>query len=400
MADSQISRKSAKLTVEILSGSHKGSVRTFSQESISIGRSSENDLSFTEDAKMSRKHARILMTPDGFEIENITDKNLLYVDGIPTKRERMKPAQKIVLGQTELSISFDAIETQAPSVIHTIGSQASLAQSVSTELKNPLPPPPPVPKTTKALQQTQPGVMENRISTSPAPVPAIITSVKAPTPQSFQQSMYPPSAQPPFPQPPFPQPGNRGYQNVSRSVNSGGSGLKVALIVVIAAVGVYFTMFDKSSKRAPASTDVYRTSDAIQNDRDKVKKSLDELEKQDTKLESLQFKRAQENLDKGLRDYRNGQYSLARDKFLLVLSLDPQNQTARRYEQLSRFKLDEQIKYYSLQGRKYYERQNFRLCVASFEKVIILVQKKDDKQFQEAAEFLRLCQQSMNTRYE
>ena len=399
MADSQISRKSARLVVEILSGSHKGSVRTFSQETISIGRSSENDLSFSEDAKMSRKHARILMTSDGFEIENITDKNLLYVDGVPTKRERMKPAQKIMLGQTELNITFDAAETQASSMVsRSESSLPALAQSITSELQNQMPPPPPPPsvKPSKAVQQTKTHVIGGRPQ-----VPGSVISASMPTHQPAQQ-MISQAPMSPAHNPHFQQmPRNMGYQNRPSSVGaSGGGGFKITVLVLVIAVGAYFTLFDKKSKRNPASTDIYRTSDAIQSDRDKVKKSLDELEKQDSKLESLQFKRAQENLDKGLRDYRNGQYSLARDKFLLVLSLDPQNQTAKRYEQLSRFKLDEQIKYYSLQGRKYYERQNYRLCVASFEKVIILVQKKDDKQFQEAAEFLKLCQQSMNTRYE
>jgi predicted component of type VI protein secretion system len=377
MANSQISQKSAKLTIEILNGPQKGSRRTFIQEEISIGRANENDFSIPDDVKMSRKHARILMTPEGFEIENLTDKNLLFVDGAPTTREKIRNTHKVMLGNTELAVSFDHLETLAASLLQAMPqkNEASLSTAVSEVSRG-----------------------MNNISV----VSAQLQNRQAQAAAVFQQTAQQ-TAQQPTPQPHLPMRNIGGYQQpiypASKPHQESSVPLKLGLVLIIGVAGMYFVFF-QPSQRKPASNDIYRTSDIIQSDRDKVKKTLDDLDKKDVKLESLQFKRAQENLDKALRDYRNGQYSLARDKFLLVLSLDPLNQTAKRYEQLSRFKLDEQIKYYSLQGRKYYERQNYRLCASSFEKVIILVQKKDDKQFQEAAEFLKLCQQSLNTRYE
>ncbi|MFN8945537.1 MAG: FHA domain-containing protein [Pseudobdellovibrionaceae bacterium] len=386
MFDSQVSNNSARLTIEVLTGTSKGSVRTFSQDTISIGRSSENDLAFTDDVKMSRKHARISMTPDGFEIENMTDKNLLFVDGQPTQREKIKRVHRVMLGQTELSVSFESMSNSTA----TDNQEKTTLQANPNQFQNQ------IEKTGKSLQRVN-------AQTLPAQSPTLQN-----TPTSALQArqpgpiFIPPQNQMPnYGNPAFPLPNPAHQQKPYRSPQPAGENksMMILLIGAIAIAGIYFSFFDKP-KRKPANTEIYRSSDVIQNDRDKVKKTLEDLVKQDTKLESLQFRRAQENLDKALRDYRNGQYSLARDKFLLVLSLDPLNQTAKRYEQLSRFKLDEQIKYYSLQGRKYYERQNYRLCASSFEKVIILIQKKDDKQFQEAVEFLKLCKQSLNTRYE
>lgn len=375
MADSQVSFQSAKLTVEILTGSQKGVVRVFTQDEITIGRSSENDLALVDDVKVSRHHARILMTPEGFEIENMTDKNILFVDGIPTQREKIRNTHRVMLGQTELSVTFDAFANSSLSLQPLIPTQ-STGQSVTNF-------------------SAQKSLLGDKTTKSEQPL-------IAPNFQPQQMTVPPPQRMIPAQPHAGPRPVNGYTQNpyaVHTSPNDNSGMLKMVVLGIVGLVTVYFVFFDQA-KRKPASTDVYRTSNVIQEDRDKLKKSLDELDKQDSKLESLQFRRAQENLDKALRDFRNGQYSLARDKFLLVLSLDPQNQTAKRYEQLSRFRLDEQIKYFSLQGRKYYERQNYRLCAASFEKVIILIQKKDDRQFQEAAEFLKLCQQSMNTRYE
>lgn len=391
MANSQISKKSAKLTIEVLTGPQKGARRTFTQEEISIGRANENDFAIPDDAKMSRKHARILMTPEGFEIENITDKNLLFVDGAPTRREKIKNTQKILLGQTELAVNFDLFETQAPSILPATTPQESMQQVPASAAIENLQNPgqgQTSPMTQSVLKPTASGDIKH-LQTRPAQNIGLQPSGSM-TPAAPVYQQIPPRNSGMYQQPIYP---------TTHSHQESGVPLKVGLILIIGIVGIYFG-FLQPAKRKPASDNIYRTSDVIQNDRDKVKKNLDDLDKKDIRLESLQFKRAQENLDKALRDYRNGQYGLARDKFLLVLSLDPLNQTAKRYEQLSRFKLDEQIKYYSLQGRKYYERQNYRLCASSFEKVIVLIQKKDDKQFQEAAEFLKLCQQSLNTRYE
>ena len=86
----------------------------------------------------------------------------------------------------------------------------------------------------------------------------------------------------------------------------------------------------------------------------------------------------------------------ARESFQVVLNLDSDNELAKRYLQLSRIKFDEMVKHSMLQGSRYREKKNWRLCQSSFFNVMTMLQnRKDDSVYQEAKRYYDEC--ALNT---
>jgi Sec-independent protein translocase protein TatA len=68
---------------------------------IIIGRDADNDLRLTNDS-VSRQHARLTFNGAAFEIENLSATNKLKLNGKPTDRATLKPADVITLGEVVL----------------------------------------------------------------------------------------------------------------------------------------------------------------------------------------------------------------------------------------------------------------------------------------------------------
>lgn len=76
---------------------------------ITLGREkAENDLSFT-DQEISREHCEITREGDLVFIRDLASRNGTYVNGVPISgRHRLENGDVIVIGRTELRISFDS----------------------------------------------------------------------------------------------------------------------------------------------------------------------------------------------------------------------------------------------------------------------------------------------------
>ena len=74
-----------EFNLTVLSGKDKGAVYRLMAPEISMGRGSDNDISFPDDPTCSRKHVRIFLTPEGYRIESVSDKNSLSVNGKVTQ---------------------------------------------------------------------------------------------------------------------------------------------------------------------------------------------------------------------------------------------------------------------------------------------------------------------------
>ncbi len=92
-------------SLRISAGPEKGSVYKIVSAQVSIGRDSENDIALTNDKKCSRKHAVISIAADGsIQIQNVSDRNKLFVDGQVTTSRPLRNGSKIQVGDTELSL--------------------------------------------------------------------------------------------------------------------------------------------------------------------------------------------------------------------------------------------------------------------------------------------------------
>jgi hypothetical protein len=85
---------------------HEGKVKLGDQEftvagTLSIGRTADNVVSFPRDSNVSRNHARIEQSPDGFYITDLGSSNGTAVNGIPlTGRQKLQNGDYIILGNS------------------------------------------------------------------------------------------------------------------------------------------------------------------------------------------------------------------------------------------------------------------------------------------------------------
>ena len=68
-----------------------------------IGRSDENDI-VLRDARVSRRHARIVADAGGFAIEDGPSANGTFVNGVRVRRARLAAGTSVVIGETVLEI--------------------------------------------------------------------------------------------------------------------------------------------------------------------------------------------------------------------------------------------------------------------------------------------------------
>src|SRR5690606_34834913 len=68
---------------------------------ISLGRGSDNDTVIAEDPHTSRKHARIFLTPEGFNIESLSEKNSITVDGLRVQKAKLMDGSQVEIGNTQ-----------------------------------------------------------------------------------------------------------------------------------------------------------------------------------------------------------------------------------------------------------------------------------------------------------
>jgi putative nucleotidyltransferase with HDIG domain len=94
--------------IEILSGPFQGQKNRFRSQ-LTIGRKSDSTVRLI-DAKVSRNHARILATDEGFLIEDMQSSNGTLVNGENIDSCLLKPGDTITIGFTELRFSERKID--------------------------------------------------------------------------------------------------------------------------------------------------------------------------------------------------------------------------------------------------------------------------------------------------
>lgn len=106
---------------------------------------------------------------------------------------------------------------------------------------------------------------------------------------------------------------------------------------------------------------------------------------------SRQYLDAQAAYTKGLRDYREGLYKSAVVSFSAALAIYPEHATAKRYLRLSQLKLDEKIQFLMEEGSRFMEQNKYQNAKAAYKNVLVLVNDKENKIYQEALEKHNEC---------
>ncbi len=76
-------------------------------DALRIGRADDND-AVIADRRVSRHHARVVGTADGFAIEDLGSANGTFLDGVPVRLAPLVDGATLTIGDTHLSVRSDA----------------------------------------------------------------------------------------------------------------------------------------------------------------------------------------------------------------------------------------------------------------------------------------------------
>lgn len=381
-----------KYTIEVLKGPHAGLKLGFAKDSVFIGRGPENDVVLANDPRVSRQHAEIRQrSPSEFVVVNVSQKNFILANGHIVESELLKHEAVLVIGETEIVFKMTNPISLTPSTPHS--------SAISPVL-------PPAPNTAAV-----PKVVQSQIPTTQQPVPPPV-SPGGYQPPVASMSYVPSQNQSGAAARVSPQAqvigSTLGHQDIplggSSSVGSGDllKNPKVrfyGLIVFLGLIG--FFLFSPSNKKAAKDPNEIRTSTiSLQDTAQAQKRTQELLTLKKEKYDTVQYRRAQENFVKGFRDFQQGQYARAREAFQVVLNLDPDNELAKRYFHLSKIKFDELVKFNMLQGNRYREKKNWKMCQSNYSNVMkMLLNRTDDPTYKEAQQYYQECTLNLEGRF-
>lgn len=346
-----------KFKVVFKRGGLAGQSMTFQKPVVEIGRGTENDLILINDLRASRHHAEIRWNGQDLQIFNKSSKNYIAVNGQHVESAKLAPGSVVTIGETEFWIEFE--------------NETSVLEPKTKLVKDP-----------------------------GGPVVVQMPRVSHPPPQPLLQPQAPPARPPYYSSLPSPAPGPRPrtHRPPPRPRRGADSGGRARFYGVILILGLFFAWLMNSNgvKKKELS---FRSTEQIKRDLEASQEELKEFEARKERLDSLQYRRAQENYIRGFRDYKQGNYGRAKESFQVVLNLDPDNELAKRYYQLARLKFDERVKFHMLQGNRYREKKNWRMCKASYFNVMTMVNNNQDPVFKEAKQFYDQCSLAQEGRY-
>ena len=356
-----------KFKLKVVAGPHLNEIYSLDQAITKIGRGEDNDIKLVNDARISRNHIEIFKNPDHYKFKNISLKNFVTLDGKVMEEGFLAAGAQLQVGETIFEVFNEGPTLVAEGQKLPAAVDAS-ALTVRVALQ------PPAPSSAKKL--TPLNKLNSNVMAQPKPIApqnqySIPKMGTAPQPQASRNSAMKPSVQ---------------------------GGKRQFYVIVIAVLGFFGWLLMKDSK--PKEIKSFRTSQQVEYD---ILQSTDERKRLQERLDSLQTtsaQRSQENLIKGFRDFQQGNYARARDNFQVVLNLDPDNAIAKRYYHLSRIKFDELLQFHMLQGLRYRDKKNYRLCRSSFQSALVMIQNSQQHpKYREIKNFFDECNLASEGRY-
>lgn len=393
-----------QIKLKVLKGPHEGQSFHLSKSSFTLGRGPENEVVLINDPQISRQHARLQVVGQDIEIINLSKKNKVMVGSEEIQKWKLINDSTFVIGDTELQIAFE---------IEKITPVAPLPQLVrmSNLPAIPTPPvegeaPPLMPGAPQAKAPAQKPQIPQRKPMSPAQrQQAPMQRQQVPVQQQRQmQARAPggvgfnePMQQRPRPQQQFAQ------QNLGAPKAQASGGFfanpkaRFYLIIGIAVLGLVYWLKMEEPKKAPP-TEIKSTlkyeDEYLLKQNSVAEKELDQKRKNQLEQKNSPTNlRIQENFQKGMRDFQLGNYTRALDFFQVVLNLDSSHVMARRHLYLAKIRFDELVKAKLALGESYYQKHNFKMCLANYQQVLTMLQgKNNDQSYQTAQSMSEKCQ--------
>lgn len=407
MSAAPVIHENQKFILEVVKGPHAGDTFESDKGSITVGRGPENDLVLTNDPRVSRQHIEIRQSLGQFYLVNMSQKNFVLLDGANVTSEKIDSKAVFQVGDSEIKFtvqgSTSLLEPVAP--LGAVGTPPSV--------------PPPAPKL--GVGVSSPLMVAPLPTPTPGPISnPLSTQMPGPTPNAFGGgqilAQMPGGALPAahhMPQPPMPSMGHHsssmygGFPSPGGSVSSpsytpASDSKKKFFYIVGGAIVLLMVSVMMSTKGTQKNVEnkAFRTTDELELARKQSEDVTKGFQERRDKMNQMLFQKANENFMRGYRDYRQGQYLRAKEAFQVVLNLDPENDLARRYLNLSKIRFDEMVKFHMLQGRKYREKQNYRMCKAHFQTVMTLLgTDPTNMEYKEARQLHRECTTALDARF-
>jgi len=350
MTAAPVLARSLKFSLQISQGENVGQVYSFDKTVVTIGRGPQNDVILAHDPKASRQHVELKVEAGFLRVKNLTDRNFILINGEKIDQKYIQVSSTLQIGDTILKIN---IET-----------------------------PPPTPAASASMP-----VVTASSAQSGAALKVVPRSNPAPSAYT-----------PPPPQAP-PLGGAQTAYQPARNNSNGSSRLRFYMMVlVIGGAVAWFLMDSEAKKKADAGL---RTEGDIVRAIEDSATAVKELKKQQETggQNSLQYRAAQEHYVKGFRDYRQRQYARAMQSFQAALSFYPAHELARKYLVQAQRKFEENVDSNMSLGRKYYQRQNYKLCQSSFANVMIMLKDASKPKYREAKQFYDECSLRLEGRF-
>ncbi len=343
MSAAPVLSKVRKVSLEVASGPLKGEVFHFTKPLILIGRGLENDLVLETDTKISRMHIEIRQNNGLITIHNVTEKNTALINGQLIKTASIDVAIRLLIGDTELFVRPDVPSRPASQQRQLVGSN-----NVMTALKE-------------------------------APVMASHNN-----PYSYQSTSVAGNSQ--------------AYKSPQIPNEKKSKLLFYAIIGVVILIGALLTSQQVSKSRKNLQI---KTTEQVETEVKLATETAEEIEQKMKAqgVDSRSYQMAQQQYVRGFRDYNQGQYSRAIHELSAAVTYYPQHDLARRYYAMAKRKLDELVRMELDLGQRYRGQHSYRMCVASFKKVIILLDDLEDKTSKEAQQLMNECESQQKEHY-
>jgi pSer/pThr/pTyr-binding forkhead associated (FHA) protein len=338
-----------KYRLKIIAGPHQNEIHTLEKEIVKIGRGDDNTIQLPRDGRISRNHVEIYWSGSEFRVKNLSQKNFVMVNERVVQEEVIKPGVKVQIGETLIEVFEDG-----PILVPKGQDAANSPAPYSPRL---------------APMQPRAQISANALR------------VNAPSTSAYAQ----------IPQQPLKQP--------QRTPRPAQTNSRARFYIILAIVGalVYWLM---SGNSKPKEKLTFRTSQEMEYDQLQSEAEKARLEERINSQNNQLIRQAQENLVKGFRDFQQGNYMRAKENFASVLIKDPDNELAKRYYNLSSIKFDELLQFNILQGLRYREKKNYRLCRSSFQSALIMIQNNNKHpKYSEIKNYFDECNLALEGRF-
>jgi pSer/pThr/pTyr-binding forkhead associated (FHA) protein len=322
-----------EIMLTVLTGPEAGVAYKLIGETVSLGRSSENDV-IIHDNKSSRHHARIERRGDEFWIIDLGSTAGMLVNNKETKECSLHPGDEITIGMIVMRFGF--AEGLALVKSHQVTAQVAITSS------SPMPGP--------ASAAVQPGL-------PPLPLTKNLNLNSEPATWWQNANANPPRSRKP----------KKNY-------------LPMFLIAIVALVALFFWKGGTGKRPGFKVKDEALLEQEIQatTESNEQKQQLIAKAGKDTQ----QYIEAQAFYLRGSREYNSGNYNRAVQEFQTALSIYPNHPLARRYLEESRIKNNQTITDSLERAEKAFQLEKYRIAKSEYKNVMRLSGDPNNKNSQ------------------